>query len=158
MTLSTAKTVWCWWQMNDSVWHTCGMILTWEKQSTQILRDESVPALLCPPQIPHMVICDGTWDLQWGQRLTTGPWYRLRKHNTDNKPQNIRYSTTTTSKDVTQHEMKGRSMVFSIIKWAFIHTIFSKVFPHDGQTYATSSHVTVACGWSESMCMMPRQK
>jgi hypothetical protein len=54
--------------------------------------------------------------------------------------------------------MKGRSMVFSIIKWAFNNTIFSKVFPHDVQTYATRAHVTVTHGWSASMCMMPRQK
>jgi len=54
--------------------------------------------------------------------------------------------------------MKGRSMVFSITKWAFNNTIFSKVFPHDVQTYATSAHVTVACGWSENMGMMSRQK
>jgi len=36
--------------------------------------------------------------------------------------------------------------------------MFSKVFPHDVQTYATSAHVTVKCGWSESMGMMSRQK
>jgi len=54
--------------------------------------------------------------------------------------------------------MKGRSIVFSNKRWAFSSTIFSKVFPHDAQTYATSAHVTVASGWSESMCMMPRHK
>jgi len=54
--------------------------------------------------------------------------------------------------------MKERSTVFSIIKWAFSNTMFSKVFPHDVQKYATSAHVTAACGWSESMGMMSRQK